>query len=131
MVYLVQAVAKANEQLSPSSDEDFHPDELLGALAEANTVLEAVGPLGLAEDLSEDAQAVLADFLATLPPAVDKTIVGVARDALQRGLRVALSWQPGVIPQVLVFETSKQENDGLKGAVHIVLYSPEPEAPSG
>ena len=72
----------------------------------------------------------LADFLAKLPPAVDKTIVGVTRDALQRGLRVALSWQPGAIPQVLVFETSKKENGGLKGAVHLVLYSPDPEAPS-
>jgi hypothetical protein len=132
MVYLVQAVAKVNEQTSPSLDENFHPDELLATLEGVDTVEGAIGPLGLAEVIPDpDAQAVLANFLAKLPRAVDRTIVGVTRDALQRGLRVALSWQPAVVTQVLVFETTKKEDGVEKGAVHLVLFCPDPETAAG
>lgn len=132
MVYLVQAVAKVNEQTSPSSDENFHPEDLLATLEGVETVEDAIDPLGLAGVIpDEDAQAVLANFLAKLPRAVDRTIVGATRDALGRGLRVALSWQPGTVPQVLVFETTKQQDGVEKGAVHIVLFCPDPETAAG
>ena len=62
------------------------------------------------------------NFLASIPPAVDAAIVAAVRSALERGLRAAISWQPGYDFELRIWDVS---HDG-HGLVNVHLVSPHP-----
>ena len=119
MPYMAKAIAKANETLSPSGDFDL---DLLQRLEGVSTVAEAADELGLADAIAEEQRQPLAAFLAQLPPAIDAAIVAAARNALTRGVRVTLTWQPGYAHELPVWDVAA----GEEGAVNIHLTSPHP-----
>lgn len=120
MVYMATAVARANEQLSPSGALDR--EGLLDRLGDVSTVLEAAVVLDLAGSVPEEQRDPLAQFLAELPPAIDAAIVAAARNALERGVRVTFTWQPGYAHELRVWDVA----EGDKGMVNVHLISPHP-----
>ena len=121
MPYMSAALARANEQLSPSGP---HDPELLDQLAGVSTVLEAMGVLDVASVVPEEYQAALAEFAQDLPPAIDAAIVAAAQNALGRGLRVTFTWQPGDSHELRVWDVATAEDDD--GMVNVHLVAPEP-----
>lgn len=120
MVYMAAAVARANEQLSPSGELD---EGLLERLRDVSTVVDAAVVLDLASAVPEEQREPLAQFLAELPPAIDAAIMAATRNALERGVRVTLTWQPGYAHEVRVWDVT----DGDKGMVNVHLVSPHPD----
>jgi hypothetical protein len=118
MPYLAKAVARANEQLSPSGELN---QDLIQDLAGVSTVAEAAGVLGLADFVGEHGDE-LATFVSSLPPAIDAVIMTAVNNALSRGVRVTLTWQPGYAHEVRVWDVA----DDPEGMVNVHLISPNP-----
>jgi hypothetical protein len=119
MPYLARAVARANEQLSPSGDLD---QGLVADLRNVSSVAEAAVVLGLAEVIAPQHQEELGEFLANLPPAIDAAIVAAIKNSLDRGVRTTVTWQPGYEHEVRVWDVA----DGQDGMVNVHLISPNP-----
>jgi hypothetical protein len=119
MPYLAKAVARANEQLSPSGD---FPEGLVETLMGVSTVAEAAGVLGLADVIPPERHEELANFLAELPPAIDAAIVAAVKNSLSRGVRATVTWQPGYAHEVRVWDVA-HDDDGM---VNVHLISPNP-----
>jgi hypothetical protein len=120
MVYLAKAMCKANEQLAPSAALD--QEGLLESTEDVTTVAEAAVALGLASVVPVEQQLPLAEFLAELPPAIDAAMVAAARNAVERGVRVTFTWQPGYAYELRIWDVS----DGEDGMVNLHLVSPHP-----
>lgn len=120
MPYLAQAIARLNEQTSPSGR--FDAAELREQLRDASTALEAAAALGLADVVPEQYRDALVRYLTELPPSVDAAIVAAVRSALDRNVRVMLSWQPGYAHDVRVWE----DVEGEQGMVNVHLTGPRP-----
>ena len=121
MPYLAKAVARANEQLSPSGPLD--EDLVLALLNEqVSTVADAAGVLGLADVVPEEHQEELANFLVGLPPAIDAAIVAAVKSALGRRVRTTVTWQPGYEHEMRAWDVSEGED----GMVNVHLISPNP-----
>lgn len=125
MPYLVGSILRANELLAPS--EGFEPDAFRAPLDDAVNLLDGAERLALFDVLPDDEHRdALREFLGTIPPALDAAILGAVRDALTRGVRTQLSWQPGYDFEVRLWEQTA-EADGVLN-VHVV--SPVPDEPS-
>jgi hypothetical protein len=110
----------ANEVCSPV--HDFNPSELLSAVEDASTIGEAAASLGLLDVLDEEQRRPMADFLATIPSAIDAAIVAAARDALGRGIRVMFSWQPAYDFELRLWDVATRE----RGMLNVHILSPHP-----
>jgi hypothetical protein len=120
MPYLAEAIARANEVFAPATD--FAPSALLEGFENTSTVQEAASTLGLLDVLDEEQRQSMADFLATIPPAINAAIMAATRDALARGVRVMFSWQPGYDFELRVWEVA----EGARGMVNLHVTSPHP-----
>ena len=69
----------------------------------------------------------LRDFLVSIPPSIDAAAMAAARSALERGLRVTLTWGPAYAFGLKVWEVSKDDPDGWVGMVNIEITSSDPE----
>jgi hypothetical protein len=118
MPYMAKAVARANEQLSPSGGLD---EGLVEALMNVSSVAEAAVVLGLAEVVDPQYQEELANFLVGLPPAIDAAIVAAVKNSLERGVRVTVTWQPGA-HEVRLWDVAA----GDEGMVNVHLIAPNP-----
>lgn len=124
MPYIVASVLRANEFLSRL--DGFEPDALLAAVGDADSVLAGVERLGLLEVLEPGDADSLRALLEALPPSLDAALLAAVLDALGRGVRVQLTWQPAVEFELRVWERS----EASAGLVNLFLLSPEPaEAP--
>jgi hypothetical protein len=126
MVYISMILAKANEVFAPTMN--FNPNDLLALLEGADTIGEAAERLGY-EDVIEDPQwqQVFQEFLVSIPPSVDAAAMAAARSALERELRVTLTWGPAYAFGLKVWEVSKDDPDGWVGMVNIEIASRDPE----
>jgi hypothetical protein len=121
MVYMAETMAKVNEVFAAT--QNFHPGELLDTFQSAETVGQAAEMLGLLAVLDPEQQGPMTEFLASIPPAIDAAIVAVARNALQRGLRVTYTWQPGYDFELRVWDVAFEH----RGMVNVHVSSPHPQ----
>lgn len=125
MVYISMVLAKANEVFAPTMD--FNPNDLLALLEGAETIGEAAERLGYGDIVDPEWHQVLRDFLASIPPSIDAAGMAAARSALERGLRITLTWGPAYAFGLKVWEVSKDDPDGWVGMVNIEMASRDPE----
>jgi hypothetical protein len=126
MVYMSMVLAKVNEVFAPTAN--FAPTDLAGLLGEVETVAQAADHLGLHDVVAAEWQQPLLDFLATVPPAIDAAGMAAVRSALDRGLRVMVTWMPDYAFGVHVWEVSKlDDQDEWVGMVNIQIHSRDPE----
>lgn len=125
MPFLVASVLSANQVFAGL--EAWDPAELMDTIGEASTVLEVGEKLGVFAALeTDDDVAALRDFLGTLPGTLDAAIVAGMRDALGRGVRAQLTWQPGYDFELRMWEVSA----GGTGLANVLLTTPHPPEPS-
>jgi hypothetical protein len=124
MVYMAKMLASANEVFAPTNN--FAPNAVLDMFEGANTVGEAAAMANLVSVLPAEQQQPMADFLETIPPAIDAAIMAATRDALGRGLRVTFTWQPGAHFELRVWDVTKLQNGEWHGMVNVHITSPEP-----
>jgi hypothetical protein len=107
---------------------NFAPDTLIESLADAATIGDAAEILHLIDVLPAEQQDPMRAFLASIPPAIDVAMVAAVRSALDRGLRVAISWQPGYDFELRIWDVSGPDGDGKPwvGLVNVHLVSPHP-----
>ena len=127
MPFLIESVLLGNELFGPSDqnpehDGGFNAEQLLGLIAEASTIREAAEALGLLATLSEEKAANMVDFLNSIPASLDAALLAGARSALDRNLRVQLSWEPAYDFQLRAWEVSV----GDAGLCNLHLMSPHP-----
>jgi hypothetical protein len=115
------AVHQANFALSHPG-EGFNPGQMLEDTADATTLLEAVHSLGLFDAIDPQYGDAFEALLADMPPALDAAILAGVRNALGRGLRTQIVWQPAVAYELRTWEASA----GSEGALTIHLLSPDP-----
>jgi hypothetical protein len=120
MVYMAETILLVNEVFAKLSG--FEPEALLEVLGDVGTISESAGILGLMDVLDQEQREPMREFLASFPPAIDAAIVAAVRSALERGLRTAISWQPGYDFEVRIWDVS---HDG-RGLVNVHLVSPHP-----
>lgn len=129
MVYVAKAILMAQELFG--AVEDFDPAALLQALGDAETVGDTADILGLIDALEgDDLKDLMRGFLSSIPPAIDAAMMAAVRNALGRGLRTGISWQPGYAFELRVWDVTKQEDDeSWVGMVNVHLVSRDPEEP--
>ena len=125
-MYMTKTIQLAQEVFGGL--HNFEPDSLLASLDGAETIGAAADVLGLIEVLPTEQRQPMTDFLASIPPAIDAAIVAAMRNALGRGLPVAISWQPGYDFELRVWDVSGPDGDGQPwvGMVNVHLVSPHP-----
>jgi hypothetical protein len=129
-VYMTKTIQLAQEVFGGL--HNFEPASLLASLDGVETIGAAADVLGLIEVLPAEQRQPMTDFLASIPPSIDAAIVAAMRNALGRGLPVAISWQPGYDFELRVWDVSGPDGDGEPwvGMVNVHLISPHPdEAP--
>lgn len=124
-MYISTVLAKANEAFAPT--RGFDPGALLEVIARAETVADAAEALGYDDVVAPEHHEVLRDFLASVPPAVSAAGMAAARSALERGLRVTITWKPAYAFSVEVWEAAEQGGDGWVGMVNVQISSRDPE----
>ncbi len=78
-------------------------------------------------DVLEPEQAdALKRFLGEVPESLDAAIVGAVRNALGRGLRSQLTWQPGYEFELRLWEVS----EGSAGLLNVHVLTPHPDEPT-
>lgn len=128
MPFLIASVLMANDVFGPL--EDFEPGQVLETISGAQTVREAAESLGLLAVLTEANAENLGEFLDTIPASLDAAVLAAVRSALQRGVRVQLTWQPAYEFEVRMWEVTETTPDGTLGLVNInVLSQHPPEEP--
>lgn len=125
MVYMSVVLAKANEVFAPT--QDFAPSDLAGLLSDAGNMAQAAELLGLEDIVEAEWQGVMRDFLASVPPAIDAAAMAAIRSALDRGVRVTLTWEPAYAFGLHVWEVSRAEDRGWVGMVNVHITSRDPE----
>ncbi len=121
MPYKVPAMLRANETLAAWAS--FEPLQLLELIGDAERVVDGVDRLGLLGVLDDDEAAATRAFLEAIPLGLDAMMLTGVRDALQRGLRVGVSWQPSYEFELRAWEVSA----GSNGMLNLALGSPYPE----
>jgi hypothetical protein len=131
MVYLAETILLAQEVFGKLGG--FDPAALLEALGDAATVRESAENLALIDVLeSDEKRDLIREFLTSIPPAIDAAMVAAVRNALGRGLRTGISWQPGYAFELRVWDVTRQEDDeSWRGMVNVHLVSRDPELPLG
>jgi hypothetical protein len=124
MPFLVASVTRANEVFSAL--DGWEPDGLIETIGEAETVIEMGESLGVFDVLDSDQADALKVFLAKVPESLDAAIVGAVRNALSRGLRSQLTWQPGYEFELRLWEVS----DGPDGLLNVHVVTPHPDEPT-
>lgn len=122
-------LAKVNEVFAPTAN--FGPGELLEALGDAETVGQAAERLGVHDVVAPDWQQPLLDFLATVPPSIDAAGMAAVRSALERGVRVTVTWMPDYAFGLRVWEVARLEGGEWVGMVNIQINSRDPEWEQG
>jgi hypothetical protein len=125
MVYMSMVLAKVNEVFAATAS--FAPSDLVDALGDVETVAQAADRLGYHDVVAPEWQQPLLDFLATIPPSIDAAGMAAARSALERGLRVTVTWMPDYAFGLRVWEVSKTDDTGWVGMVNVQINSPDPE----
>jgi hypothetical protein len=124
MPFLVASVMRANEVFSAL--DGWEPDGLIEAMGEAETVIEIGEALGIFDVLEPEQAEALKRFLGEVPTALDAAIVGAVRNALSRGLRSQLTWQPGYEFELRLWEVS----EGSAGLLNVHVLTPHPDEPT-
>jgi hypothetical protein len=127
---MVETVLRLNKWLCDL--DEFDPDTVLGLIADPNiTILDAAESLGAIEAIAPEKQDLMREFLQSIPPACAAAGFAAVRSALERGLRVQLTWQPAAAFEVRVWDVSDDQLH--RGMVNVFILSPDPEAypPSG
>jgi hypothetical protein len=125
MVYMSMVLVKANEVFAPT--QNFNPGDLLEALSGANNVAQAAQLLGLETVVAPPWQQPLIDFLETIPPSIDAAAMAATRNALERGSRVTVTWQPAYAFELRVWDVTRFENGEWLGMVNVHISSRDPE----
>jgi hypothetical protein len=125
MVYMSMILAKVNEVFAATSS--FGARELLDVLGDTETVAQAADQLGFHDVVAREWQQPLRDFLETIPPSIDAAGMAAARSALERGLRVTVTWSPDYAFGLRVWEVSKPDGAEWVGMVNVQISSPDPE----
>ena len=120
MVYMAETILLVHDVFAKLTG--FDPELLLETLGDVATIADSAELLGLMDVLPEEQRDPMRNFLASIPPAVDAAIVAAVRSALARGLRAAISWQPGYAFEVRIWDVSFESH----GLVNIHLVSPHP-----
>ena len=123
MPFMVASVLRTNEVFGAL--EGFSPGDLLDAIGDARTVLDVGEALGLFDVLPVEQAAALKEFLTTIPGSLDAAMIGGMRNALERGVRAQLTWQPGYDFELRAWEVS----EGSDGLVNLQLLTPHPPEP--
>jgi hypothetical protein len=124
MPFLVASVVRANEVFSAL--EGWEPEGLLGTIDGAETVIQMGERLGVFDVLESDQAEALKEFLAEVPESLDAAIVGAVQNALSRGLRSQLTWQPGYEFELRLWEVS----EGSQGLLNVHVITPHPVEPT-
>lgn len=124
-VYISMVLAKANEVFAPTAG--FDPGALQAVIGRADTVADAAEALGYDDVIAAEHQQVLRDFLVTVPPSVSAAGMAAARSALERGLRVTITWKPAYAFSVEVWEAAEQDGAEWVGMVNVQIASRDPE----
>lgn len=127
MVYMSLLLAKANEVFAPT--QNLNAAYMFEALSEVGSVAQAAQELlGLDDVIEPQWRQPLIDFLHTIPPSIDVAALAATRDALRRGLRVTVTWQPAYAFELRVWDVTRQEPDGSwVGMVNVHIASRDPE----
>ena len=128
MVYIARAMLAANQMFGPLTDYD--PGMIAERAGNAETLGEAVQQLGLYDHVPADVHPVMQEFFAHIPEAVDAAIMGAARSAVARGMRVSFVWQEAASYEVRIWEVSREDVGPEGGLVTIFIRSIEPERPT-
>ncbi|MGH9214955.1 MAG: hypothetical protein ACRD0V_14570 [Acidimicrobiales bacterium] len=127
---MIETVLRLNKWLCDL--DDFNPDQVQELIANENiSVLEAAEALGAIDAIAPDRQEGMREFLQSIPPACSAAAFAAVRNALERGLRVQLTWQPAAAFEVRVWDVSDDQQQ--RGMVNVFVLSPDPDAsaPSG
>jgi hypothetical protein len=125
MVYGSMILVKANALFSPL--EGFDPASLRDMLDGVETIAQAANSLGMEGVVPSEFQQPLMDFLETIPPSIDAAALAAMRSALERGLRVTLTWEPAYYFELKVWDVSKLEGETWVGLVNVNLSARDPE----
>jgi hypothetical protein len=125
MVYMSMILAKVNEVFAATSS--FGPRELLEALGDTETVAQAADQLGFHDVVAQEWQQPLRDFLETIPPSIDAASMAATRSALERGVRVTVTWMPDYAFGLRVWEVSRLDGTEWAGMVNVQISSRDPE----
>ena len=125
-MYMAETILLASEVFA--SLGGFDPEYLLSQVGDAASIADAAEILGLMDVLDEEQREPMREFLASIPPAIDAAVVASIKSALERGLRAAISWQPGYEFEVRVWDVSASVGEGVpwRGLVNVHLISPHP-----
>jgi hypothetical protein len=129
MVYIAMVLVKANEVFAPM--QSFEPADLLEMLNGADTLADAAQLLDLESVVPAEWQQAMMDLLENVPPSIDAAAMAAIRKALERGLRVMITWQPAYTYGLHVWDVTKFENDAWVGLVNVHISSRDPEMDSG
>jgi len=102
--------------------DTFDPEGLGDAFAEGLTIRAAAELLGAVDVLPSDRQEDMRAFLDSIPPACAAAALAAVRSALDRSLRVQVTWQPASAFEMRIWEVS---DDG-RGMVNVFVRSPDP-----
>jgi hypothetical protein len=115
MLHVIPAANRLLDGIDPEATEAAR-----GALAESQSLLEAVTRAGLLDQLEKSVIEDTRSFFAALPVSVDVAMRAVISGALERGLPVVIQWKPGPTAEVRAWETV----EGNVGQVCILLITP-------
>ena len=124
MPFMIASVLQANEVFG--SLEHFNPEGLIEDIGSAETLVAVGEALSLFDVLPTEQADALKLFLADVPASLDAAMVAGLRNALGRGLRTQLTWQPGYEFELRAWEVS----EGSAGLVNLHLVTPHPEEPA-
>jgi hypothetical protein len=124
MPFLVASVVRANEVFSAL--DTWEPEGLIAAIDGSETVIQMGDSLGIFDVLETEQAEALKRFLGEVPEALDAAIVSAVRNALSRGLRSQLTWQPGYEFELRLWEVS----EGSAGLLNVHVITPHPDEPT-
>lgn len=125
MIYMSMVLAKVNEVFAATAS--FAPGDLASALEGVDTVAEAADLLGFQSVVDPAWQEPLMAFLTTIPPSIDAAGMAAAKSALDRGLRVTVTWMPDYAFGLRVWEVARLEGSEWVGMVNVQINSRDPE----
>jgi len=91
------------------------------ALADADSVQEALEAVGIIDDLDDDAAVEARALLDALPASLDESIIAALESAFERDVPALIEWVEGESLAVMISEES--HGDGVR--VRIAFVSPD------